>query len=228
MTNAASVIDALWERGYAIAPTVLRQNEIDDLKMRYEDDCAYRNIVVMSRHNFGSGEYRYYKDPLPPVVQSLREQWYGRLAPVANAWNEATRVSERYPATLAEYIRACKEAGQTRSTPLILRYREGDYNNMHQDVYGALGFPFQLTIPLSIRGSDFAGGETVLLEQAPRLQARPTVLQPQAGDALIFPNRYLPRKGKSGAWVRYTVRHGVSPLMWGERFALGVIFHDAQ
>lgn len=226
--TADSVIDDVWQRGYAIVPGVLQPDEIADLKMRYADDAAYRSTVVMSRHNFGSGEYRYYKNPLPQPIQVLREAWYERLAPVANEWNEATRVSERYPATLSAYLGMCAQAGQTRPTPLILRYRAGDYNNMHQDVYGALGFPFQLTIPLSVRGRDFAGGETVLLEQAPRLQARPTVVQPQAGDALIFPNRYRPRRGASGAWVRYSVRHGVSPLTQGERFALGIIFHDAQ
>lgn len=218
---------ALWSDGYAIVPDVLTPAQAAELIAGYGDDAAYRSTIDMQRHNFGRGEYRYYRTPLPPVVQRLRETWYEALAPVANAWNEATRVKERYPQTLDEYLQACHEKNQVRPTPLILHYRAGDYNCMHQDVYGELGFPFQLTIPLSARDTDFGGGETVLLDQAPRLQARPTVLRPDIGEALIFPNRYRPRKGASGNWVRYNVRHGVAPLERGERYALGIIFHDA-
>lgn len=219
---------SLWEQGHALMPDALTPAQIAELKDGYSDDAAYRSTIIMARHNFGSGEYRYYAYPLPETIQTLRHTWYPQLAPIANAWNEATRVKERYPATLDEYLHICKAAGQTRPTPLILRYGPGDYNSMHQDIYGELGFPFQMTIPLSIRGDDFEGGETVLIEQAPRMQARPAVLQPQIGEALIFPNRYRPRKGSSGAWVRYNVRHGVSPITSGKRFALGIIFHDAQ
>ena len=218
----------LWTQGYAVAKNVLDQTEINELKEQYADEAAYRSTVVMARHHFGSGEYRYYRYPLPASIQRLRQSWYARLAPIANAWNDATRVKERYPADLESYLQTCHAKGQPRPTPLILRYGPGDYNCMHQDVYGELGFPFQLTIPLSIRDTDFEGGETVLLEQAVRMQGRPTVLRLQHGAALIFPNRYRPRKNASDIWVRYNVRHGLCEITRGERYALGIIFHDAQ
>jgi hypothetical protein len=223
-----TIENALWQDGFAIVPGVLSVTETQELKARYADDASYRSTVVMARHHFGSGEYRYYRYPLPDAVERLREEWYAHLAPVANRWNEATRVKERYPAGLQTYLDACHRAGQNRPTPLLLRYGLGDFNCMHQDVYGELGFPFQVTVPLSVRDRDFEGGETVLLEQAPRMQARPRVLRPQCGDALVFANRYRPRKGASGNWVRYSVRHGVGEITRGERYALGIIFHDAQ
>ncbi|GAC1358394.1 MAG: 2OG-Fe(II) oxygenase [Vulcanimicrobiaceae bacterium] len=219
---------ALWDDGYAVVGDALAPADAAMLVERYGDSAAYRSTIVMARHNYGSGEYRYFRYPLPEVVQNLRDRWYSALAPIANAWNEATRVKERYPARLEEYIDTCHAAGQARPTPLILRYEAGDFNCMHQDVYGELGFPFQITIPLSEPGIDFEGAETVLLQQAPRMQARPIIVRPSLGQALIFPNRYQPRKGASGAWVRYGVRHGVAPLTRGCRFALGLIFHDAQ
>lgn len=219
---------ALWDDGFAIAPAVLSKAEIEELKSRYQEDAIYHSTIDMARHRFGSGQYRYYAYPLAAAIERLRQEWYATLAPIANRWNEATRSKERYPADLDEYIAACHAAGQKRPTPLILRYEAHDYNCMHQDVYGELGFPFQLTIPLSIRDEDFEGGETVLLEQAPSMQARPTVLRPQCGELLIFPNRHRPRKGAAGSWVRYNVRHGVGAITRGERYALGIIFHDAK
>ncbi|MFN2527710.1 MAG: 2OG-Fe(II) oxygenase [Candidatus Baltobacteraceae bacterium] len=219
---------ALLDEGFALVPAVLSASETAELKARYQEDHLYRSTIDMAPHHFGSGQYRYYGYQLPAAIQRLRQEWYATLAPIANRWNEATRNKERYPAELDAYIAACHVAGQKRPTPLILRYGAGDYNCMHQDVYGELGFPFQLTIPLSIRDDDFEGGETVLLEQAPRMQARPTVLRPQVGDALIFPNRYRPHKGACGKWVRYNVRHGVGTTTRGERYALGIIFHDAK
>lgn len=218
---------ALWDDGYAVVPGVLTELQAQALREAYDDDDAYRKTIDMERHNFGRGEYRYYRYPLPDLVQDLRARWYSALAPLANAWNETTRVAERYPDTLEAYLDACRRHDQVRPTPLILRYGAGDYNCMHQDVYGALGFPFQITVPLSRRDEHFTGGHTVLTEQAPRLQARPTVLQPDLGEALIFPNRYRPRKNAADRWVRFNVRHGVAPLLSGERYALGLIFHDA-
>ncbi len=219
---------ALWTDGYAIVPDVLQESAIATLVGRYEDDRAFRSIITMSAHSYGSGEYRYYRYPLPESIDVIRHQWYRLLSPIANLWNEATRGAERYPAELDAYLASCHEKGQTRPTPLILRYRQGDFNCMHQDVYGALAFPLQMTIGLSGRGTEYDGGETVLLEQAPRLQPKPIVLRLDRGSALIFPNRYRPRRNKAGQWARYNVRHGVAMVTRGERYALGIIFHDAQ
>ena len=224
----SEIESALWNDGYAIVPGVLDEQTSRSLIELYDDAAAYRGTIVMARHSYGSGEYRYYRYPLPEAVQRLRVEWYARLAPLANAWNEATRVNERYPLELQTYVDRCHANGQTRPTALILRYGPGDFNCLHQDVYGELGFPFQLTVPLSVRDEDYEGGETVLTEQAPRLQAKPIVVRPQRGDALVFSNRYRPKKGASGTWVRYNVRHGICALTRGQRYALGIIFHDAQ
>ncbi len=221
------MIEALWRDGYAIVPDILAESAIAKLISGYGDDRAFRSTITMARHNYGSGEYRYYRYPLPEAIDAIRHDWYRLLAPDANQWNEATRNDERYPADLDAYLAACHEKGQSRPTPLILRYAPGDFNCMHQDVYGASAFPLQMTIVLSSRGADYDGGETVLLEQAPRLQAKPVVLTIDRGAALIFPNRYRPRQNKAGQWARYNVRHGVAAVTRGQRYALGVIFHDA-
>ncbi len=219
---------ALWSDGYAIVPGVLQESATANLVGEYEDDRAFRSTITMSRHSYGSGEYRYYRYPLPEAIGAIRHHWYRLLAPVANLWNEATRNAERYPTELDAYLASCHKKGQTRPTPLILRYGQGDFNCMHQDVYGASAFPLQMTIALSRRGLDYDGGETVLLEQAPRLQAKPIILRLDRGAALIFPNRYRPRRNKAQQWARYNVRHGVATVTRGERYALGIIFHDAQ
>ncbi len=221
-------VEALWREGYAIVPNVLGETAIKNLTIGYADERAFRSTITMSRYSYGSGEYRYYRYPLPGKVDELRHHWYRLLAPIANLWNEATRLSERYPTDLDVYLASCHEKQQQRPTPLILRYEQGDFNCMHQDIYGQLAFPLQMTVGLSLPGTDYEGGETVLLEQAPRLQGRPVVLRLDRGAALIFPNRYRPRKNKAQKWVRYNVRHGVAPVTRGKRYALGVIFHDAQ
>jgi hypothetical protein len=222
----AVVIEAqLFERGYARIPDALSSAQCFDLRATYAKDDIFRSHVMMERHNFGSGEYKYFAYPLPQLVQRVREELYAQLAPVANRWNQALRLSVRYPAALQGYLAQCAAHGQVRPTPLLLRYRAGDYNCMHQDTYGDLWFPFQATYFLSDT-SEYEGGEFVLVEQRPRAQSRPIVIAPEQGECVIIPNRYRPVQGKSG-FYRTAFRHGVSEIRSGERYALGVIFHDA-
>jgi hypothetical protein len=181
----------------------------------------------MARHGFGRGEYKYFAHPLPPIVTVLRTELYSRLAPTANRWNEALRIATRYPADLEQYLARCRDAGQTRPTPLLLRYAEGDYNCLHQDLYGEQAFPLQTTFLLSEPNRDFTGGELVLLEQRPRMQSRAEVVALAQGDGVIFPVRHRPVRGSRGCY-RVNMRHGVSRLRSGERYTAGLIFHDAR
>ncbi len=180
----------------------------------------------MARHNFGRGEYQYLRYPLPPVVAALREGLYPALAPFANRWQARLRLEPRFPATLAAYLERCHAAGQTRPTPLILKYAAGDYNCLHQDLYGDLVFPLQATVLLSAPGADFTGGEFLLVETRPRMQSRGEVVPLNQGDAVIFAVSQRPVAGTRGDY-RVTMRHGVSRLRSGRRFTLGIIFHDA-
>lgn len=218
--------EQLFGRGYARVEGALSRAECVQLRAMYEDDALFRSRIVMERHNYGSGEYKYFAYPLPAPVQALRESLYERLAPVANRWNEALRLPQRYPAAQQQYLLECHEHGQARPTALLLRYRAGDFNCMHQDTYGELAFPFQATFFLSDR-TEYDGGEFVLIEQRPRAQSRPIVLHPERGECIIIPNRYRPVRGKNGNY-RTVFRHGVSEITRGERYALGVILHDAQ
>lgn len=213
-------------RGYAVLPGLIDPVECRDLAGLYEDDAAFRSRVVMARHNFGSGEYKYLRYPLPPTVARLRAALYPRLAPLANQWHERLRLAQHFPATLAEYLARCHAAGQQRPTPLILKYEEGDYNRLHQDLYGEHVFPVQATILLSRPGQDFAGGEFLLVEQRPRMQSQGEVVPLGHGDAVIFAVNHRPVAGARG-FYRATMRHGVSRLHSGRRFTLGIIFHDA-
>jgi uncharacterized protein len=188
---------------------------------------TFRSTVVMARHGYGSGEYRYFDHPLPGDVATLRSLAYEELVPVANRWSEAMALETRYPLTHREYVERCHAAGQTRPTPLILRYGPGDYNCLHQDLYGEHVFPLQLTILLSDPAHDFSGGEFVLTEQRPRMQSRVEVVPLGAGDAVLFAVRRRPVQGARGV-SRVNTRHGVSRVRTGERYALGVIFHDAS
>ena len=181
----------------------------------------------MARYRFGVGEYKYFAAPLPEPVAALRTALYRRLAPVANRWMEALGSDERFPPDLGSYLARCAAQGQTRPTPLLLRYETGGYNCLHQDLYGALAFPLQVTCVLSQVGVDYAGGEILLVEQRPRAQSRGAVIILARGEAVIFPNRHRPVKGARG-WFRVTVHHGVSRLHSGERLSLGIIFHDAE
>ena len=217
---------ALWGRGFAKTSPLLTPEECSKLLALYDKDEKFRSRTNMARHQFGEGEYKYFADPLPPLVQQLREHTYSFLAPIANRWMEALRIPEQYPSTLSEFIEYCREHGQTRPTPLLLRYEAGGYNCMHQDLYGAVAFPLQLTFFLS-RQQDYTGGEFLLVEQRPRAQSRGEAIATEQGEMLIFTTRYRPALGKRG-YHRVQVRHGVSTLTSGSRYTLGVIFHNAK
>ncbi len=218
---------ALFTDGYALVPDLLDASECADLAAMYPRDELFRSRVHMAAHGFGRGEYRYFRYPLPPPVDVLREGLYERLSPVANRWMETLRMPDRFPASQQALFDLCAERGQTRPTALLLAYEPGDWNALHQDLYGEIAFPFQCTFFLSRPGTDFTGGEFVLVEQRPRAQSRPEVIVPALGSMLIFANRYRPVPGKSGVY-RTVVRHGVSRIRSGRRFALGIIFHDAK
>ncbi len=219
--------DELGARGFAVTPSLLDADACAELRARFDDDSAFRSTVVMERLGYGRGVYRYFRYPLPPLVERVREQLYAQLAPVANAWAESLGSDVRYPAALAEFLAHCHANGQTRPTPLLLRYRAGDHNALHQDVYGDVAFPLQATVLLSEPGADFAGGEFVLVEQRPRKQSLAHVVPLGRGDAVMFPNSTRPAHGARG-FFRTTFRHGVGEVRDGERVTLGLIFHDAR
>ncbi len=212
--------------GCAVIPRLLSPSQCRALASLYADDSNFRSRIVMARHGFGRGEYQYFRYPLPDLIASLRSALYARLAPLANRWMSTLGVDVRYPATHAAFIRRCHAAGQLRPTPLLLRYGAGDYNCLHQDLYGEHVFPLQVAVLLSRPGSDFAGGEFVLTEQRPRMQSRVEVVPLGQGDAVIFAVSHRPVQGARGAY-RVNMRHGVSRLRSGERHTLGIIFHDA-
>jgi hypothetical protein len=213
------------ERGFAVTEPVLDGDECAELAALF-DAGRFRSTVDMARHRFGDGRYRYFDHPLPAPIGELRSAFYAHLAPVANAWAERLGEAERYPASHEGLLERCAAAGQERPTPLILRYGAGDWNALHQDLYGEVFFPFQVLTILSRRGVDFEGGEFVLLEQRPRAQSRAHVLTPPPGAFVIFPTHHRPAAGKRG-WHRANLRHGVSTVKSGSRTALGIIFHDA-
>ena len=221
-----SLLAALDERGYAVVRGVLDPAECRDIATLYDDDAAFRSRVVMSRHNFGRGEYKYLRYPLPPLVAALREALYPQLAPLANRWHERLGLEARFPPALRAYLDRCHAAGQQRPTPLILKYQAGDYNCLHQDLYGELVFPVQATVLLSAPGREFEGGEFLLVEQRPRMQSKGEVVPLNQGDAVIFAVNHRPVAGARG-FYRVTMRHGVSRLHSGHRLTLGIIFHDA-
>lgn len=214
------------DRGYAVLPALLGAEQAAELRARFEDDAAFRSTIVMERLGYGRGVYRYFGYPLPPLVAQLRERLYTQLAPIADAWAEALGGTERFPATLAEFLAHCHAQGQTRATPLLLRYRAGGHNALHQDRYGEIAFPLQATVLLDEPGRDFDGGEFVLVEQRPRKQSLAHVVPLRAGDAVVFPNGPRPVSGPRG-YARTTFRHGVAEVRRGARLTLGLIFHDA-
>ena len=215
------------ERGFAVTPQVLTSAECDELAAEF-DAGRFRSTIDMARHRFGDGRYRYFDHPLPGPVADLRAAFYRRLAPVANRWASVLRGdNETFPLEHEELIARCAKAGQTRPTPLILRYGPGDWNALHQDLYGDVFFPFQVVTVLAEAGVDFDGGELVLLEQRPRAQSRAHVVQPPRGGFVIFPTRERPNRGRTG-YHRVGLRHGVSTITRGSRTALGIIFHDAR
>lgn len=219
----AAQLDA---RGGAVLPGLLASAACRELAGVYADDGRFRSRVVMGRHGFGQGEYKYFAYPLPPLVAGLRSALYPHLAPVANEWNRRLGARQRYPATLEAFLERCHAAGQVKPTPLLLQYGPDDYNCLHQDLYGEWVFPLQLTVLLSQPGRDFAGGEFVLTEQRPRMQSRVEVVPLGQGDAVVFAVHHRPVHGTRGDY-RVNLRHGVSRVRSGRRHTLGVIFHDA-
>jgi hypothetical protein len=213
-------------QGYAITGPLLRASECAELIALYPDRDRFRSRVVMERHQYGVGEYKYFARPMPPLVEDLRVAMYGKLAPIANRWAERTRSRDSFPPSLAEFLKICAAAEQIKPTPLILRYEKGGFNCMHQDLYGEVAFPLQFTCALSRRGRDFEGGELLLVEQRPRAQSRGEAIALDAGEGIIFANRFRPAPGARG-FHRVNMRHGVSTIRSGVRYAMGVIFHDA-
>jgi len=212
--------------GFARLPKLLTARECTDTARLYDDDSLFRKTISMDAHRFGSGEYRYLRDPLPPLVAGLRRALYARLAPIANAWQERLSAPERYEASHARFRARCHAAGQARPTPLLLRYDAGGFNNLHQDLYGPIAFPLQATVQLSRPDADFEGGEFLIVEQRPRQQSRGSAIALERGEAIVFATRERPVDGARGVY-RAALRHGVSPLRSGRRTTLGIIFHDA-
>ncbi len=222
-----TLADTLHSRGHAVLPQWLSPAECAALSGLYPQADHFRSRVVMARHGFGRGEYQYFSYPLPDIVQRLRRTLYPQLVGVANRWNQAMGVDIRYPAEHAAFLARCHAAGQTRPTPLLLQYGAGDYNCLHQDLYGEHVFPLQVVMLLSRPGEDFSGGELVLTEQRPRMQSRATVVPLAQGDAVVFAVHQRPVAGSRG-FYRVNMRHGVSEVSAGRRHTLGIIFHDAQ
>ena len=233
--NTACRVDAFdWARiwndldaqGCAVIERLVSPEECDALAKLYVRDDIFRSRVVMARHGLGRGEYKYFSYPLPDIIAELRTLLYPKLVAIGNCWNEAMGMAMRYPEKLADFIKRCHEAGQLRPTPLLLQYEPGDYNCLHQDLYGEHVFPIQVTILLSEPGRDFTGGEFVLTEQRPRMQSRPEVVPLRQGDAVAFAVHQRPVQGRRGVY-RVNLRHGVSRIRSGRRHTAGIIFHDA-
>lgn len=221
--RVAADLDA---QGWAVLKGLVPADQCEALAGLYDRPEGFRSHVVMARHGFGRGEYRYFAYPLPAPVQALRTELYPRLAPIANRWHAAMGMEARFPAEHAEFLARCHQAGQARPTPLLLRYGPGDYNCLHQDLYGAQVFPLQAAVLLSAPGTEFEGGEFVLTEQRPRMQSRACVVPLDKGDAVVFAVNSRPVAGTRGTY-RVAMRHGVSALRSGRRHTLGIIFHDA-
>ena len=218
--------DSLASRGFIVAPGLIGPAECRALAALWPEQARFRKHIVMQRHGYGQGEYQYFSYPLPKAVEDLRQALYPELAAIANRWNEQLGRDKRFPPTLEGWLRQCHQGGQKRPTPLLLRYGPGDYNCLHRDLYGELVFPLQVTVLLSDPKHDFSGGEFMLVEQRPRMQSRGEVVPLGQGDAVIFAVNERPVKGSRG-FHRTAMRHGVSSLRRGERFTLGIIFHDA-
>ncbi|MBK0380757.1 2OG-Fe(II) oxygenase [Mucilaginibacter segetis] len=222
----AEVTESMNERGYACIPKILLTEECNSLIASYADDSLYRKTITMEKHGYGRGQYKYYNYPLPGIVQQLREMVYPHIAPVGNNWMDVLKIEKQFPAALNDLTTLCHEHSQNRPTPLILKYAQGGYNALHQDLYGEIFFPMQAVVFLSEAGKDYHGGEFVLVEQRPRMQSKPIVLKPGKGDMLIFTTNFRPVMGSRG-YYRVNMRHGVSEVIAGNRHTLGIIFHDA-
>ena len=225
--DASALESDLEAQGWSVLRDLLDSSECDDIASLYEKDAGFRSHVVMARHGFGQGEYRYFSYPLPPLVQGLRTALYPLLAPVANRWHERMGMDARFPERHDEFLARCAASGQSRPTPLLLQYGAGDYNCLHQDLYGEHVFPLQVAVLLCEPAKDFTGGEFVLTEQRPRMQTRAAVVPLTKGDAVVFAVNSRPVRGTRGDY-RVKLRHGVSKIIEGHRATLGIIFHDAS
>jgi uncharacterized protein len=220
------VTGELNQKGYAIVPQFLPNQSCEELIQKYNDSDLYRKTIAMERHSFGLGEYKYFKYPLPDLIQTVRGAIYPKLAPVANAWMKMLNMERQFPDTFVELQRLCHDKNQTKPTVLILKYGKGGYNTLHQDLYGDIFFPFQLVFFLNEPDEDYTGGEFVLTQQIPRAQSKAIVLRPHKGEMLIITTNFRPIKGSKG-YYRAQMKHGVSEVHNGERHTLGIIFHDA-
>lgn len=222
-----SITEDLWQSGFGRIGSLLAEEECTGVRDLYEDDENFRTRIDMARFRFGKGEYKYFRYPLPDLISKLRHALYAHLFETANAWMEALRLPSGFPEQLDGFLDLCKDQGQNRPTPLLLRYRAGDFNCLHQDVYGEVVFPFQVIVALSDPATDFEGGELLVVEQVPRAQSRGQVLKLNRGEAAVITTRYRPVKGSRG-YYRSAIRHGVSTIIKGERFTLGIVFHDSK
>jgi uncharacterized protein len=225
--NWSQIANELNDQGSSVLKSVLTAEECVRLAKLYPNEDGFRSRIVMGRHGFGRGEYKYFSYPLPGIIQGMRTALYRELAPIANHWNKSMAIEAQYPKEHSEFIQRCHDAGQLKPTPLLLQYGAGDYNCLHQDLYGEHVFPIQVAFLLSEPGRDFQGGEFVLTEQRPRMQSRPEVVPLRQGDAVAFAVHHRPVQGTRGTY-RVNLRHGVSRLRSGHRHTVGVIFHDAS
>lgn len=221
-----SVEENLTHKGYSVIENVLTSSECEQFIAQYYDEHLYRKTIVMERYRFGSGEYKYFRYPLPQLVTGIREAVYAYIAPVANRWMKVLQIDKEFPPTHDAFKQICHSHNQDKPTILILKYGEAGFNTLHQDLYGEIWFPFQLVLFLNEPNEDYTGGEFVLTESVPRAQSKANVIQPKKGDMLLFTTNFRPVKGSKG-YYRATMKHGVSPVHSGERQTLGIIFHDA-
>jgi len=224
--NWEAITEAMHQNGYAVVPQLLSNSQCDELKAGYNAPDVYRKTVVMERYRFGLGEYKYFNYPLPDIIQTIRESVYPKLAPIADAWMKVLNIDTRFPDQFAELQALCHANNQLKPTPLILKYGAGGFNTLHQDLYGDVYFPIQTVLFLNEPDKDYTGGEFVLVQQTPRAQSKAIVLKPKKGDMVIFTTNFRPVKGSKG-YYRVNMKHGVSELHSGERYTLGIIFHDA-
>jgi hypothetical protein len=220
-------MESLWTRGYARLGTLLDRRECEVIRSLYAQPELFRSKIDMARYRFGRGEYQYFSYPLPARIDELRRELYGQLLGTAKEWTAALSRQQEYPDELSSFLVQCKSAGQSRPTPLLLHYQAGDFNCLHQDLYGEIFFPFQVVVCLSRPDEEFTGGELLLVEQQPRAQSVGHAIRLEQGEAVVITTRYRPVKGSRG-YYRTSFRHGVSPLLSGERYTLGIIFHDAN
>ena len=226
MVDWQHIQQQLAQKGYVVVPKIFSSAQCQATAELFSSTSIFRKIVIMARHRFGLGEYKYFAYPLPSEIQTMRQKLYQKLAPMANQWMQQLNIERQFPGDLTDLHRRCYNAGQELPTPLILKYEQGGFNTLHQDLYGEVYFPLQAAIMLSQPNSDFFGGEFVLTEQVPRAQSKATVLSPNRGDMIIFTTQFRPIKGSRG-YFRAQIKHGVSEVRHGTRYTLGIIFHDA-